>query len=85
MTNDESKHKCRCKFQDGARTSGMVLHINQRCYDSISGHQSHVMELPTYSCLHDGHDHHQQITYISDTLKSYKSSKSHQMEMKILD
>lgn len=83
MKNEESTHKCRCRFEDGARTCGMVSHIHHTCCYSGSEYQSHVIELSTNSCLHKGHEHHQQGTYIFDTLKSLKSSKSHQMEMKV--
>ena len=40
------KHKCRCRFKDGARKCGIVLHINHTWCNNGSIYQSHVMDLP---------------------------------------
>lgn len=85
MKNKESTHKCRCRFEDGVGTCGIVSDIHDTCYTRKSGYQSHVMELSIDNCLHKVHENHYQNTYISDTLKSYKSSRSHQTKMKVFE
>lgn len=61
----------------------MVLHICHTCCNNGSGYQFQVMELPTYNSIHKI-NHHKQIIYISDAFKSYKNSKSHRTEMKVI-
>ena len=78
MVNDESKHKCRCRFEDKAGICGMVPYIHHTCYNSGSIYQFHVMEIPTHICLHEGHEHHKKRTYIFEQSYCSRSSKSHQ-------